>query len=163
MVIIVFFLRKSGTGLDIYSNFSQIVIEDISNVSWVSDCFIINCDGSGKNMVRTIPFQIFFRFLMFSWKNLGKYFFLLFLIVLIKDFCIVCVLCGFPFLQEYFNLINFDRNCFLIDIDCFKPRVIYGLSLNFNLLLDFFLEVHKCQVKAQIFERKFHKIFQCLC
>ena len=30
---------------------AKIVIEDISNVKWVSDYFIINCDGSGKNMV----------------------------------------------------------------------------------------------------------------
>ena len=37
-----------------YSIFSKIVIEGISNVSWISDCFIINCDRSGKNMVRII-------------------------------------------------------------------------------------------------------------
>ena len=48
------FLRKSDGGLDIYSNFSKIVIEGISNARCVSDCFNINCDSSGKNMVRII-------------------------------------------------------------------------------------------------------------
>ena len=48
------FLRKSDGGLDIYRNFSKIVIEGISNVSWVSDCLIINSDSSGKNMVTTV-------------------------------------------------------------------------------------------------------------
>ena len=45
---------------------------------------------------------------------------------------------GFLFLQGSFNLINFDRNWFLIDIDFCKPEVIQGLSLNFNLFLEFF-------------------------
>ena len=40
--------------MDIYSNFSKIVIEGISNVRWVSDCFIVNCGSSRKNMVRII-------------------------------------------------------------------------------------------------------------
>ena len=48
------FLRKSDGELDIYSNFRQTVIEGISNSRWVSDCFIINCDRNGKNMVRII-------------------------------------------------------------------------------------------------------------
>ena len=60
-----FFLEKSNGGLDIFSNFNKIVIEDIR---WVSDCFIINCDSSGKiwlesfeDIILFIPFQIFFR------------------------------------------------------------------------------------------------------
>ena len=72
-----------------------------------------------------------------------------------KDLCIVCVLCGHPFLQGSFNLINFDRNWFLIDKDFCKPGVIQGLPLNFNLVLEFFLELHKCQVKTHTFQEKF--------
>ena len=53
-IIIIFFLGKSEGGLDIYRNFSKIDIEGISNVRWVSDCFIINCDSSRKNMVRIV-------------------------------------------------------------------------------------------------------------
>ena len=45
---------------------------------------------------------------------------------------------GFLFLQGSFNLINCDRNWFLIDIDFCKPGVIQALSLNFNLFLEFF-------------------------
>ena len=70
---------------------------------------------------------------------------------------------GFLFLQGLFNLISFDRKWFLIDIDFRKPGVIQGLTLNFNIFLKIFLDVHKCQVKTQTFQGKFHKIFQCLC
>ena len=70
---------------------------------------------------------------------------------------------GFIFLQGSFNLINFDRNWFLIDIDFCKPEVIQGLTLNFNLFLELFLEAHRCQVKTQTFQGKFYRIFQCLC
>ena len=63
------------------------------------------------------------------------------------------------FLQGSFNLINFDRDWLLIDIDFCKPGVIQGLSLNFYLFLEFFLEVHKCQVKTQTFQGIKHKIF----
>ena len=48
------FLGKPDVGLNIYSNFSKIVIEGSSNVKWINDCLIINCDNSGKNMVRII-------------------------------------------------------------------------------------------------------------
>ena len=48
------FLGKSDGGLDINSNFSKIVIEGISNVRWVSDCFLIKWDSNRKNMVRII-------------------------------------------------------------------------------------------------------------
>ena len=67
------------------------------------------------------------------------------------------------FFQRSFNLINIDSNWFLIDIDFCKPGVIEGLSLNFNLFLKTFLEVHKCQVKTQTFQREFCRIFECLC
>ena len=40
------------------------------------------------------------------------------------------------FRQGSFNLINFDRNCFLIDIDFCKPGVMQGLTLNFNVFLE---------------------------
>ena len=83
--------------------------------------------------------------------------------MLIKYFCIACILCELPFLQGSFNLINFDRKWFLIDIDFCKPQVIQGLSLNFKLFLYFFLEMHKCQVRTQTFQGKFYRIFQCLC
>ena len=53
-VIKIFFVGKSDRELDIYSNFNEIVFEGISNVGWVSDCFIINCDSRRKNMVRII-------------------------------------------------------------------------------------------------------------
>ena len=60
-----FFLEKSNGGLDIFINFSKIVIEDIRRVS---DCFINNCDSSGKiwlelfeDIVLFIYFHIFFR------------------------------------------------------------------------------------------------------
>ena len=69
---------------------------------------------------------------------------------------------GFLFSQGSFNLINFERNSFLIDIDFCTPGVIQGLSLNFNLLLEMFFEKHKCQVKTQTFPGKFYRIFQCL-
>ena len=48
------FHGNSDGGLNIYSNFSKIVIEGISNVRWVSDCFIINCGSNRKNMIRII-------------------------------------------------------------------------------------------------------------
>ena len=51
-VIIIICYGKSVGGLDIHGNFSKIVIECISNVSWVIDCFITNCNRSEKNMVR---------------------------------------------------------------------------------------------------------------
>ena len=37
-----------------------------------------------------------------------------------------------------------------------------GLSMNSNLFLEIFLELHKCQLKTRNFQGKFHKIFQCL-
>ena len=37
-----------------------------------------------------------------------------------------------------FNLRNFDRNLFLVDIDFCKPGVVQGLSLKFNLFLEVF-------------------------
>ena len=46
--------RIADGGLDIYRNFTKIVIEGISNVRWVSDCFLINCDSSRKHMIRII-------------------------------------------------------------------------------------------------------------
>ena len=61
------------------------------------------------------------------------------------------------FLQGSFNLINFGKDWFLIDIDFWKPRVI--LSSNFNLFLEIFLEVHKCQVEMQTFQGKFIGFF----
>ena len=82
--------------------------------------------------------------------------------VLIKYFCIGCILCGLLFLQGSFDLINFDRNWFLKDIDFCKPGVIQGLFLNFNLFLEIFLEVHMCQVKTQTFQGKVFS-FQFLC
>ena len=57
--------------------------------------------------------------------------------MLIKGFCIACILCGLPFLQGSFNLIHFDRNWFLIDIDVSKPGVIQGLSLNVTFIIFF--------------------------
>ena len=67
------FVGKSDGGLDIYSNFSKVVIEGITNVRWLSDCFLINCDSSRKNMVRIISRYYFlyssphiFRSLMLS-------------------------------------------------------------------------------------------------
>ena len=73
------FFRKSDGGLNIYSNFSKIVIEGINNVCSVSNCFVINCDSSGKiwlelfeDIIFFIPFHVFFRSLMFSWKDLVK-------------------------------------------------------------------------------------------
>ena len=42
------------------------------------------------------------------------------------------------FLHGSFNLINFDMNWFLIDIDFCEPGVIQGLFLNFNLFLEIF-------------------------
>ena len=44
------FVGKSDEGLNIYTNFSKIVIEGIGNVRWISDCFIVNFDSSGKCM-----------------------------------------------------------------------------------------------------------------
>ena len=35
------FLAKFDVGLTIYSNFTKKVIEGMSNVRWISDCFII--------------------------------------------------------------------------------------------------------------------------
>ena len=61
---------------------------------------------------------------------------------------------GFLFLQGSFNLINFDRNWFLIDIDFCKPEVIQGLSLNFNLFLEFFFRGAKVSSKDSNFSRK---------
>ena len=49
-----FFLRKFDGGLDIFSNFSKIVVKGISNVRMVSDCFLITCDSSRKNMAGII-------------------------------------------------------------------------------------------------------------
>ena len=66
--------------------------------------------------------------------------------MLIKDFCIACILHGLPFLQGSFNLIKFDRNWFLIDTDFCKAGVIHGLSLNFNLF--------KCQ-ELKLFKESF--------
>ena len=40
------------------------------------------------------------------------------------------------FRQGSFNLINFDRSWFLIDIDFCKPGVMQGLTLNFNVFLE---------------------------
>ena len=65
----------------------------------------------------------------------------------IKDFCIVCSLFGFLFLKGSFNLIYFDRNWFLINIDFFKPGVVQGLSLNFILFLEIFLRGAKVSSK----------------
>ena len=48
------FLEKFDGGLGLYSNFSQIVIEGISDVRWYSDCCLIKCDNSRENMVRII-------------------------------------------------------------------------------------------------------------
>ena len=44
------FVGKSDEGLNIYTNFSKIVIEGIGNVRWISDCFIVNFDSSRKCM-----------------------------------------------------------------------------------------------------------------
>ena len=63
------------------------------------------------------------------------------------------------FLQESFNLVNFDENWFLIDIDLCKPEVIQGLSLDFSLFLEIFLEVLKCPVKTQTFQGRFYRCF----
>ena len=60
------FVGKSDGGLDIYSNFSKIVIEGITNVRWVSDCFLNNCDSSSKNMLELFEGIIFF-IPSFSW------------------------------------------------------------------------------------------------
>ena len=40
------------------------------------------------------------------------------------------------FRQGSFNLINFDRNWFLIDVDFCKAGVMQGLTLNFNAFLE---------------------------
>ena len=64
--VIIFFIGKSDGGLDIYSNFSKIVIEGITNVRWVSDCFLNNCDSSSKNMLELFEGIIFF-IPSFSW------------------------------------------------------------------------------------------------
>ena len=52
-------------------------------------------------------------------------------------------MCGLPFFQGYFNLIDFDRSWFLIDLNFYKPGIFQGLSLNFNSFLEFFLEMHR--------------------
>ena len=44
-----------------------------------------------------------------------------------------------------------------------RYRVIQGLSLNFNLFSEIFLELNKCQVKIQKFQGRFYRIFKCLC
>ena len=71
----------------------------------------------------------------------------------LKDFCIACILCGFPFLQGSFSLRNFDGNWFLLGVNFCKQRVNQGLSLNFNLFLEIYLVKHKCQVDSN-FSRK---------
>ena len=43
-----------------------------------------------------------------------------------------------------------------------KPRVIHGISLNFDICLEIFLVVHKSQVKTRTFRGKFYLICQCL-
>ena len=48
------FLEKSDEGLNISYNFNKIVIEGLTNARWISDCFVINSDSSGKSMVRII-------------------------------------------------------------------------------------------------------------
>ena len=60
---------------------------------------------------------------------------------------LICTLCV-PCFTRALHLKNLDRNWFLIDIDFCKPRVLQGLSLNFNLFLEI---LHKCQVKTQTF------------
>ena len=49
-----FSFGKSDGGLNIYSNFSKIVIEGLSNIRLIRDCFIIQCDSNGKGIVRII-------------------------------------------------------------------------------------------------------------
>lgn len=52
-----------------------------------------------------------------------------------KDFCIVCILCGLHlFLPGSFNLINFDSLWFLIGIDFDKLENVQGLSLKFTFV-----------------------------
>ena len=64
------------------------------------------------------------------------------------------------FVQGSFNLLNFDRNWYLIDIDFYKPGVVLGLSLNCNLYLELFSEVHKYQVQPHTFQGKFYRVFR---
>ena len=52
--ITMFLLGKSDEGLNISYNFNKIVIEGLTNARWISDCFVINSDSSGKSMVRII-------------------------------------------------------------------------------------------------------------
>ena len=72
-----------------------------------------------------------------------------------KDFYIGCILHELLFLPRSFNLIKFGRTYFLINIDFSKPGIIQGLSINFKLFADIFLELHKCQVKTQTFMERF--------
>ena len=46
------FLANYDGGLNIYSNFAKSVIQGLSNVRRISDCFVINYDSIGKSMVR---------------------------------------------------------------------------------------------------------------
>ena len=79
-----------------------------------------------------------------------------------KDFCFICILYGLAFLARSFNLMNFYRNWFLIEIDFCKPDVIQGLSLNF-IFIEIFSDVHKCWSKIQTFQGNLYIIYQCSC
>ena len=61
------YLRMEGNqnmffpgGLNIYSNFSKIVIKAIRFVRRISDCFIISCDSDGKSWLDLFTDTIFF-------------------------------------------------------------------------------------------------------
>ena len=76
-----------------------------------------------EDIIFFIPIHIFFYFFNVFLKKPDE-------IKLFTLFSrITCILCGLPFLQGPFNIINFDRNWFLIDIDFCKSGVIQSLSL----------------------------------
>ena len=73
--------------------------------------FILNCDSSGKSIYFFIPFHVFIRSLIFSWKLFENYFLekysLCCLYLMWASFCIACILCGLPFFTRVFQFIKF--------------------------------------------------------
>ena len=118
-----------------------------------------------RNISFLIPFQVFFKSLIFVWKQFVKYDCLLLFRKVDKRllYCLYLKWASF-FKSVSFSFMNLDSNLSFTELDFCMPDVIQGLLLNFSLCLDtFFNWTYLSGIKMILLRKLWKERFTLAC